>query len=81
MFTEEQLNQLREVIKAETEPIKKQLDTVEMKVEAVNSKLDRTHKELAELSRDILLTVGEHHDKLEKRVTRLEQHADLQPLE
>lgn len=77
MFTEEQIKQLREVITSATDPIKKQLDTVEMKVEAVNSKLDQAHKELAELSRDILLEVGENHDKLEKRVSRLEQHTGL----
>jgi hypothetical protein len=70
MLTTDELNQLRALIREEVEPVKKA-------VEAVDKKLDKAQTELAETLADILEVVGEHHDKLEKRVEWLEKAAGV----
>ena len=66
MFTQEQLNQLREVIKTETEPIKQEIQKLHVKVD--NLQLD------VDAMRDAVI---EEYSKREKRIYTLEEHMGL----
>lgn len=66
MFTQEQLNQLREVIKAEIEPVKQEIQKLHAKVD--NLQLD------VDAIRDAVI---EEYSKHEKRIYTLEEHTGL----
>jgi hypothetical protein len=87
MFTEEQLKQLREVIRHEMKTAVEPLATKD-EVAAVDRKIDalraETHAGFERLAGDIgglVNDIGEYIDKrlrpLEKRVDRLEEHVGL----
>ena len=59
------------------EPIKKDLQTIKTDVHT----LQKGQEEILELTTDIFHTVGEFHDKLEKRVRKIEDHLGLPHLE
>ncbi len=66
MLTKDDLNQIKGVIKEEIRP-------VILAVEAVDKKLDKAQEDISV----ILTEVIAGHDKLEKRVERIEDNLDI----
>lgn len=63
MLSRTDLGQIREIVKEE----------VKTAVDVVDKKLDKAQEDISE----ILTEVIKHHDDLEKRVERIENHLDL----
>jgi uncharacterized protein involved in exopolysaccharide biosynthesis len=75
MFTEEQLKQLREVIRDEVKTAVEPLATKE-EVAAVDRKIDALRAEMQEGFKQLTEDIGEYLNKLEPRVTHLEHRLD-----
>ena len=88
MFTKDQLQQLREVIreevKAETEPINKRLDQQGEDIKSLNKRLERIEFKLDEAQKDIdtLIDASIKADiRREEQIQRIEDHLNLPSLE
>ncbi len=85
MFTDEQLAQLRRIMREEAEPLHAKIDGTAERLNAkidgveqrLGAKLDASQKEFGALLSEILQVVSEHHVNLKRRVTRLEEHGGL----
>ena len=71
MLTKNDLQQIREVVNEEVEPIKKQLDTVEIKVELVNKRLDQAQEETINALSEL---IHEGYNSHEKRIKKIEEN-------
>lgn len=87
MFTEEQLNQLREVIKAETEPLKQGVQGLRQDMQEVKTRLDSAEKTqrdmkriLTRVAKDVKYISGSYDERIisnRRRIERLEEHTGI----
>lgn len=67
MLANDDLDHIRHLLREELDLSERRLGA---KIDAVDRKLDQAQEDIAA----ILTTVIEHHDVLEQRVTRIEEH-------
>jgi hypothetical protein len=94
MLTQDELDQIRGVVREESEPLKQDIkslakgqETLALQVEVINASQQRAEKQSQSDHAEImehLLTIadvtGAEHKALEKRVDRIEKHFNLPPV-
>ncbi len=81
MLTKDDIKQIRGVVKEEIgtvgKRLEKRIDGAETGLTAKINNLDKKVDKIQEDISEILTTVIDHHGKLEKRVTRIEDNLDI----